>query len=143
MKIAIIHDWLEKKAGAEKVLEQIVKIYPNADLFVIVDFMLKKDKFFLNKTKIKKSFIQHLPFSRNHFRKFIFLFPLAIKLFNLNKYDLIISSSHSFAKNITKNSNQIHICYCHTPIRYCHVMMSEYLKEYKIKNFFLKNLYLT
>lgn len=139
-QIAIIHDWLEKKAGAEKVLEQIIKIYPDADLFVLVDFMSKKDKFFLKKTKIIKSFIQYLPFSKIHFRKYIFFFPLAVKLFNLKKYDLIISSSHSFAKNVNKTNNQIHICYCHTPIRYCHVMMDEYLKEYKIKNKILRTI---
>ena len=100
--------------------------------------MSKKDRSFLNKTKIIKSFVQYLPFSKDHFRKFIFFFPFAVKMFDLKKYDIIISSSHSFAKNITKNRNQIHICYCHTPIRYCHVMMDEYLREYKIRNILLK-----
>tara|TARA_Y100000389_G_C17411716_1_gene491321 strand:+ start:159 stop:1271 length:1113 start_codon:yes stop_codon:yes gene_type:complete len=138
MKIAIVHDWLEKKAGAEKVLEEILKIYPKADLFVIVDHMNKDDKKFLSKIKIKTSFVQFFPFSKNHFRKYLFFFPLAVKLFNLKKYDIIISSSHSFAKNIDKKKNQLHICYCHTPSRYTHVMTNEYLNNYEIKNFFLK-----
>ena len=137
-KIAIVHDWLEKKAGAEKVLEEILKIFPNSDIFVIVDFMSKNDRKFLLKKKIIKSFIQYLPFSKNHFRKYIFLFPIAVKLFNLKKYDLIISSSHSFAKNISKNQNQTHFCYCHTPSRYAHFMTNRYLKNYNINNFILK-----
>jgi len=139
MKVAIIHDWLEKKGGGEKVLEEIIKIFPNAELFVIADFMInKKDRQFLKKIKIKKSFIHYLPFSKNHFRKYIFFMPLAVKLFNLKKYNLIISSSSSFAKNINKSKNQLHICYCHTPSRYAHFMLDEYLKDYKIKNFLTK-----
>lgn len=138
MKIAVVHDWLEKKAGAEKVLEEILKIYPKADLFVIVDHMNKEDRKFLLNIKIKTSFIQFFPFSKNHFRKYLFFFPLVVKLFNLKKYDLIISSSHSFAKNIIKSSNQIHICYCHTPSRYAHVMTNDYLDNYKINNFILR-----
>lgn len=137
-KIAIIHDWLEKKAGAEKVLEEILKVFPKSDVFVIVDFMSRKDRKFLSKKKVIKSFIHYLPFSKNHFRKYIFLFPFAVKLFNLKKYDLIISSSHSFAKNISKNNNQTHLCYCHTPSRYAHFMTKQYLKNYNINNFLLK-----
>ena len=66
-KIAIIHDWLEKKAGAEKVLEEILKVFPKSDVFVIVDFMSSKDRKFLSKKKVIKSFIHYLPFSKNHF----------------------------------------------------------------------------
>lgn len=138
MKVAIIHDWLEKKGGAEKVLEELFYIYPKADLFVIVDFMKDKEKKFLKKIKIKKSFIQYLPFSKIFFRYYFFLMPIAIRLFNLSKYDLIISSSHSYAKNIVKRKNQKHICYCHTPIRYAHVMMENYIVDYGFKNKFLR-----
>ena len=140
-KIAIIHDWLEKKGGAEKVLEDLLLIYPNSDLFLLADFMKKKDRKFLKNRKIKYSFIQYLPFAKKIFRFYFVLMPLALRLFNFNKYDLIISSSHSFAKNIKKNDKQMHICYCHTPVRYVHVMRDEYTKNYYgIKNIFLKNL---
>ena len=145
MKIAILHDWLDKKAGAENVLEQILKIYPNSDLFVIVDHMQNLHRSFLAKRKVNVSFIQFLPFSKKHFRKYFFLFPLAVRLFNLKEYDLIISSSHSYVKNIYRDKKkQIHICYCYTPIRYCYDMKDEYLNDYssniiikKILNFFL------
>lgn len=140
-KIAIIHDWLEKKGGAEKVLEDLLLIYPNCDLFLLADFMKKKDRKFLKNHKIKYSFIQYLPFAKKIFRFYFVLMPLALKLLDFNKYDIIISNSHSFAKNIIKNKKQIHISYCHTPVRYAHVMMDEYIKDYYgIKNFFLKNL---
>ena len=140
-KIAIIHDWLEKKGGAEKVLEDLLLIYPNSDLFLLADFMKKKDRKFLKNRKIKYSFIQYLPFAKKIFRFYFVLMPLALRFLDFNNYDIIISNSHSFAKNIIKNKKQIHISYCHTPVRYAHVMMNEYIKDYYgIKNFFLKNL---
>lgn len=141
MKIAILHDWLDKKAGAENVLEQILKIYPNSDLFVIVDHMENASRSFLDKRKVNVSFIQFLPFSKKHFRKYFFLFPLAVRLFNLKEYDLIISSSHSYVKNIYRDSQkQIHICYCYTPIRYCYDMKDDYLNDY-FSNFFVKKIF--
>lgn len=140
IKIAILHEWLEKMAGAEKVLSQILKIYPNADLFTIVDHMEKKDRSFIKNIKIEKSFIQYLPFSKKLFRYYFPLFPIAINFFNLRKYDLIISSSHSFIKNIKKKKNQIHICYCHTPNRYAHIMMKQYIKSYGFKSLLTKKI---
>ena len=140
IKIAVLHDWLEKYAGAEKVLSQILKIYPNADLFTIVDHMEKKDRLFLKNIKIKKSFIHYLPFSKKLFRYYFLLFPMAVRFFNLGKYDLIISSSHSFIKNIEKKNNQLHICYCHTPMRYAHVMMKQYINSYGYQNIFIKKI---
>lgn len=130
-KIAILHDWLDKKAGAENVLEQILEIYPNADLFTLVDFMSQNDRGFLDQHKVTTSFIQQLPFAKKKFRIYFFLFPIAVLFFKLNKYDLIITSSHSFVKNIfRKKKYQIHICYCYTPIRYCYDMKKDYLDDY-------------
>ena len=137
-KIAVLHDWLDKKAGAENVLEQILKIYPNADLFTLVDFMSQNERKFLSGHKITTSFIQKLPFAKKKFRLYFFFFPIAILFFKLKNYDLIISSSHSFVKNIFRNKNfQKHICYCHTPIRYCYDMKKEYLDDYS-KSMFVR-----
>ena len=82
MKIAIIHDWLVTNAGAEKVLRNLVEIYPDADIFSLVDFLNQKDREdVLNGKFAKTSFIQKLPFSKNHFRNYLFLFPsLAARL---------------------------------------------------------------
>merc|ERR1711879_516062 len=79
----------------------------------------------------KTSFIQNLPFSKKHFRNYLPFFPKAIESFDLSEYDLIISSSHAVAKGIKKNQNQLHICYCHTPIRYGWDLYEEYTEALK------------
>ncbi len=127
MKIAIVHDWLVTYAGSERVLEQIIQIYPESDLYSLIDFLSERD-FILNK-KVRTSFIQHLPFAKKKYRNYLPLMPFAIEQFDLSNYDVIISSSHSIAKGVLTNSNQLHICYCHTPMRYAWDLYHQYLKE--------------
>jgi glycosyltransferase involved in cell wall biosynthesis len=130
LKIAIVHDWLVTNAGAEKVLNVICEIYPNADIFSLVDFLDDKDRQdILNGKYAKTSFIQNLPFAKKHFRNYLPLFPKAIESFDLNEYDLIISSSWAVAKGVKKNEKQIHICYCHTPVRYAWDLYDEYVSN--------------
>ncbi|WP_152055353.1 glycosyltransferase [Aliarcobacter butzleri] len=132
MRVAIVHDWLVTNAGAEKVLKAILEIYPQADIFSLVDFLNEKDRFdVLNGKYGKTSFIQNLPFSKKYFRNYLPLFPKAIESFDLSSYALIISSSWAVAKGINKNSNQMHICYCHTPIRYAWDLYDEYTSNLK------------
>lgn len=132
MKIAIVHDWLVTNAGAEKVLKNIIDIYPNADIFSLVDFLNNKDRNDVIYGKFAKtSFIQNLPFSKKHFRNYLPFFPKAIESFDLSSYDLIISSSWAVAKGIKKEKNQLHICYCHTPIRYAWDLYDEYTSNLK------------
>lgn len=129
-KIAIVHDWLVTNAGAEKVLRSIIDLYPEADLYSIVNFLdAKQSEVVVNNKKVITSFIQNLPFAKTHFRHYLPLFPKAIESFNLEQYDLIISSSWAFAKGIKKNSNQKHICYCYTPIRYAWDLFEEYTSD--------------
>lgn len=129
MKIAIIHDWLVTYAGAEKVLEQFLKLYPTADIFTIVDFLPEKDRAFLNGHNITTSFIQKLPFAKNKYRNYLPLMPLAIEQFDLSMYDVILSSSHAVAKGVLTGPNQLHICYIHSPMRYAWDLQHQYLKE--------------
>lgn len=129
MKIAIIHDWLTVYAGAEKTLEQILKLYPKADIFTIVDFLPKKDRGFLAGHKIMTSFIQNLPFAKAKYRNYLPLMPLAIEQFDLSSYDLVISDSHAVAKGILTGPDQVHISYVHSPIRYAWDLQHQYLKE--------------
>lgn len=129
MKIAIIHDWLTVYAGAEKVLERLLKLYPNADVFAIVDFLPEKDRDFLSGHKITTSFIQNLPFARTKYRNYLPLMPLAVEQFDLSSYDLIISDSHAVAKGVITGPNQLHISYVHTPIRYAWDLQHQYLHE--------------
>jgi len=127
MKIAIVHDWLDKYAGSERVLEQIVELFPQADLFSLVDFL--EDKTFIKNKKVHTSFIQKFPFARKYFRFYLPFFPLAIESFDLSYYELIISSSHCIAKSVKKHKNQIHISYIHTPARYVWDLRQQYLEE--------------
>lgn len=129
MKVAIIHDWLVTYAGAEKVLEKILEIYPDADLFSLVDFIDDKDRGFINNKKVTTSFIQSLPFAKKKYRNYLPLMPLAIEQFDLSKYDIVISSSHAVAKGVITGPNQLHISYVHSPIRYAWDLQHQYLKE--------------
>jgi len=138
LKIAIIHDWLVTDAGAEKVLRAIIDIYPQADVFSLVDFLDEQDrKNVLNGKFAKTSFIQKLPFAKKHFRNYLPLFPKAVESFDLSSYDLIISSSWAVAKGIKKNKGQLHISYCYTPIRYAWDLYDEYTKNLKQPKKFL------
>jgi len=129
MKVAIIHDWLVVNGGAEKVLEQIVSIYPQADIFTLVDFLPKNNRSWLDNNKITTSFIQGLPFSKSKYRNYFPLFPIAIEQFDLSAYNLIISSSYSVAKGVITGPDQKHISYCHSPARYAWDLQAQYLRE--------------
>lgn len=128
MKIAIVHDWLVTNAGAEKVLRAIIDIYPDADIYSLVDFLSDEDRAaVLNGKFAKTSFIQKLPFAKKHFRNYLPLFPKAIESLDVSGYDLVISSSWAVAKGVKTTKNQLHICYCHTPVRYAWDLYDEYI----------------
>jgi glycosyltransferase involved in cell wall biosynthesis len=129
VKVAVIHDWLVTYGGADRVLEQIVLCFPECELFSLVDFLAADERGFILNKSAHTSFFQHLPFARRHFRRFFPLMPLAIEQFDLSSYDLIISSSHSVAKGIITGPDQLHICYCHTPMRYVWDLQHQYLRE--------------
>ena len=129
MKIVIVHDWLVTYAGAERVLEQMLKVYPGADLFSTVDFIPKGERDFILNKAVTTSFIQNLPLARKKYRSYLPLMPLAVELFNLSEYDLIISSSHAVAKGVITGPDQLHICMCYSPIRYAWDLQHQYLRE--------------
>lgn len=129
IRIAIIHDWLTVYAGAEKTLEQLLKLYPHADIFTIVDFLPEKDRGFLKEHSITTSMIQKLPFAKSKYRHYLSLMPLAIEQFDLSGYDLIISSSHAVAKGVITGPDQRHLCLCYSPIRYAWDLQHQYLRE--------------
>ncbi len=129
MKTAVIQDWLVTYAGSERVLEQMLGLYPDADLFSIVDFISEGERGFILDKKVRASFIQNLPFAEKKYRNYLPFMPYAVGCFDLSEYDLILSSSHSVAKGIKKSPEQLHICYCHTPMRYAWDLREQYLKE--------------
>lgn len=129
MKIAVVCDWLVVYAGAERVLEQILKIYPQADVFCLVDFIPEGKRDFLLNKKTCTSFIQRLPKAKTKYRSYLPLMPLAIEQLDVTGYDLVISSSHAVAKGIMTGPNQVHISYVHSPIRYAWDLQHQYLHE--------------
>lgn len=133
MKVAIVHDWLVGYAGAERVLEQLIALFPEADLFTICNFLPEEERFFLKEKSPSTSFIQKLPWAKRHYRSYLPLMPLAIEQLDLSAYDLIISSSHAVAKGVLTGPDQLHISYVHSPIRYAWDLQHQYLRESKLE----------
>jgi len=128
-KIAIIHDWLTTYAGAERVLEQLLNLYPEAELYSVCDFVPENERGFLGGRTPTTSFIQKLPGARKHYRSYLPLMPLAIEQLNLSAYDVVISSSHAVAKGVLTGPDQLHVSYVHSPIRYAWDLQHQYLRE--------------
>ena len=129
MKIAIVHEWFVNYAGSEKLLEQILRLYPEADIYSIVDFLPSDKRDFILNKPVKTSFIQKLPLAKNKYRNYLPFMPFAVSRFDLTEYDLVISNSHCVAKGAKMNPDSLHICYCYTPMRYVWDLKDQYLKE--------------
>lgn len=127
--IAIVHDWLVNYSGAEKVLEQLLNLFPDADLFSVIEFLPDDLKWFIKNKKVFTTFIQRLPFARRKYRNYLPFMPLAIEQLDVTGYDVVISSSYAVAKGVITNVNQVHICYCHSPMRYAWDLYHQYLYE--------------
>jgi glycosyltransferase involved in cell wall biosynthesis len=128
-KIAVVHDFLYCYAGAEKVLEQILHLYPKADLFSLFDFLPDSQRAFLQGRTVKTSFLQKMPGAQRHHRAYLPLMPLAIEQLDVDNYDLVISSSYTVAKGVLTRPDQLHICYCHSPPRFAWDLQNQYLRE--------------
>jgi glycosyltransferase involved in cell wall biosynthesis len=130
MKIAIVHDWLTGMRGGEKCLEVLCKLYPSADLFTLLHIPGSVSQS-IESHSIHTSFIQNLPFVKSKYRYYLPLMPLAIESLDLRKYDLILSSSHCVAKSVKPRPGSLHICYCHTPMRYIWDQFDQYFGRVK------------
>ena len=128
MKTAIVHDWLMSLGGAERVLEEILALFPSP-LFTLCQNKQSQFPPNIEQALIKHSLIQKLPFSKTQYRHYLPLYPFAVEQFDLSAYNLIISSSHAVAKGVKTNPDQLHLCYCHTPIRYVWDLEEEYLNS--------------
>ena len=131
-KTAIVHEWFVNYVGSERVVESLTNIFPDADIFALVDFLNDEQRRIILKNRnANTSFIQRLPFAKRKHRNYLPLFPSAIEKFDLSDYDLVLSSSHSVAKGVKTHKDQLHICYCHSPMRYAWDSSEEYLKGFK------------
>lgn len=128
-KVAIVHDWLTLKGGAESCLEEFLHLYPQADLFCIVDFLPEAERGFLKGHRITTSFIQRLPRAAKWYRSYLPLMPIAIEQLDVTGYDLVLSLSASVAKGVITGPDQLHIAYTHSPIRYAWDLQHQYLAE--------------
>ncbi len=134
MKKALIHDILVQSGGAEKCVESFTNIWDDFDIFTLVDNLSVEDRKRMLKGKTTKtSFIQKLPFSKKLFRHYFPFYPYAVEQFDFSEYDLVISSSFSACKGILTKSDQIHISYVYSPVRYAWDLYHQYLKEAKLE----------
>jgi glycosyltransferase involved in cell wall biosynthesis len=111
----------------------MLEVFPEADLFALVDFVPPQQRSFIKNKKVTTTFIQKLPFARKYFRNYLPFFPYAIEQLDLRKYDIIISSSHAVAKGVLTNGEQLHICYCHSPMRYAWDLYHQYIEDNGLK----------
>jgi glycosyltransferase involved in cell wall biosynthesis len=125
--MAVAYDWLQAWRGGETVLAAILRLYPDADLFTVVDFLPDALRSRIGGKHARTTFIQKLPFARSYFRWLLPLFPHAVESLDLSRYDVVISISHAVAKGVRTRKDQLHICYCNTPMRYAWDLRAQYL----------------
>lgn len=131
MKVAIVHYWWLSNRGGEAVVDSLVKMYPHADLFLHVcdEGLVRETLGAKFKGKIFTSFVAKLPGATKYYQKYLPLMPIALEQFDLTVYDLVISSESGPAKGVITRPDALHICYCHSPMRYIWDMYHEYLKN--------------
>lgn len=129
LKVAIVHEWFVDYSGSERVVEQMLNLFPQADLYAQVEFLPDHLKGFIKNKKVITSFIQKLYKARTKYRTYLPLMPLAIEQFDMSSYDLILSSSHAVSKGVITGPDQVHVCYCHSPMRYAWDLTHQYLRE--------------
>ncbi len=128
-KIAFMHEWLVTYAGSEKVLAEMLKEFPEADIYCLVDFSRGKFSSHYSGKKFRPSFLQKFQRFPAIYRYLLPLMKLAVEQFDLSGYDLVISNSHAVAKGLITGPDQLHISYCYTPMRYAWDLQHQYLKE--------------
>lgn len=126
MRVALVHDWLDVWGGGEAVLAGLVQLFPDADVFALVDFLSDDEHRRLGATRIVTSPLRHFPGARRWFRYAAALRPEIVERFDLSDYDLVISDSHAVAKGARTEPGQLHVCYCHTPARFAWSMEDIY-----------------
>jgi len=140
MKVAIIHYWLVNMRGGEKMLEALLEMFPGADIYTHV-YNPQAVSDLINEHRIITSRINRLPFAKKLYQLYMPLMPDALMDFNLQQYDMVISSEAGPAKGVVPNPNAYHLCYCHSPMRYLWDMYHEYFRGTNpLVRFFMKRL---
>jgi glycosyltransferase involved in cell wall biosynthesis len=130
LRVAIVHDWFYTRGGAERVVEVLADIFPQADLFALFarpETMAPQ----LRRRKLTTSFLQKIPLIHRFHRQTLMLHPFALEQFDLTGYDLVLSSTAGTVKGVITSTSTMHICYCYSPMRYIWDMYSSYIREMK------------
>ena len=131
MRVAIVHDYLIQFGGAERVLQVLMELFPHAPVFTLLhDPRVTRGAF--DTSRIRTSFLQRVPFARSRHRLFPLVMPLVVERFDMSRYDLIISASHSFGKGILTRPDTLHLSYCFTPMRYAWDDSHRYVREFGV-----------
>ena len=131
MKVALIHDWLTGMRGGERALLAFCELFPDADLFTLVQVPGATDPI-IERRLVRTSPVQYLPFAGRLYRHYLPLFPIAIEQFDLDRYDLVLSTSHCAAKSVVVPGRTRHLCYCLTPMRYAWDQFEAYFGEDRV-----------
>ncbi len=128
MKVALVHDFFCNLGGSDAVAQALHQLFPDAPVYTLIVADRNWEADVLQGMALRFSFLQRIPWARRSHQPFLPLFPTAIEQFDLRDYDLIISSSHSCAKGVITPAETLHVCYCHTPMRYAWDMYPEYTR---------------
>src|SRR5215203_7168387 len=128
-RVAIVFEWFQRYGGVERVVTELQKMYPNADYFALVHNPQEVKGTSFEGIAVRTSFIQSLPRSKEKYRSYLPLMPLAVEQFDLRSYDLVISSNHAVAKGVLTRADQLHVSYVYTPLRYAWDLSQDYLVE--------------
>lgn len=129
VRAGLVHDWLPVLGGAERVLAALIDVLPQSDVHTLVDFLSDEDRRFLGARHVHTSFIQNLPFARSKYRSYLPLAPLAIEGFDMEDYEMVVSSSYAVAKGVLTTAEQLHVSYVHSPVRYAWDLQFSYLRD--------------
>jgi glycosyltransferase involved in cell wall biosynthesis len=124
-RVAIVHEWFTSMRGGEKCVEALCEVFPQATLFALLHVPGSVSPT-IEQMSLQTSFVQHLPFALRHYRHYLPLFPLAASRLDLRDFDCVISSNHCVAKGVRASPQALHICYCHTPMRYIWSQYDQY-----------------
>ena len=124
-RVAIVHEWFTSMRGGEKCVEALCEVFPDADVYALLHVPGSVSPV-IERALVRTTFVQHLPGASTHYRRYLPLFPLAVRQFDLRGYDLVITSNHCVAKGARVPPEALHICYCYTPMRYIWSQYDEY-----------------
>jgi len=134
MKVAIVHEWLSSFGGSERLLAQLLHLFPSADIFALTHFPQNFQNTELKDIKVRTTFLQNIPHIEKHYRKLLPIMPLAIEALDVSDYDLVLSLSHAVAHGVKTHPHQTHISYISTPMRYAWHMRDDYLNLHGLTN---------